>query len=196
MRVLTDEPKRAKQMTNSTQNLIDVVNEKDIVVDSKSKDDIHHRGLLHREVHVWLFDENKNIYFQKSAAHKVHAGLLDASVGGHVDHGEDYLTAATRETFEEAGLLVNPADLIFLTKFREKTEHKKKGVINNFFRSVYIYKFPVAKNEIKHDPGESDGHKIFSPEFLENMSEEDTKLFHKFVPTHELPHVLKYLNNL
>ena len=178
------------------QILINVVDESDIVIGSKLKEDIHRLGLLHREAHVWLFDKDQNIYFSISAPHKTSAGLLDSSIGGHLDHGEDYLTAAVRETFEEAGLLVNPADLIFLTKFREKTEHKKKGVINNFFRSVYIYKFPVAKNEIKHDPGESDGHKIFSPEFLENMSEEDTKLFHKFVPTHELPHVLKYLNNL
>ena len=116
------------------QILINVVDESDIIVGSKLKEDIHHLGLLHREAHVWLFDKDQNVYFSISAPHKTSAGLLDSSIGGHLDHGEDYLTAATRETFEEAGLLVNPMDLIFLTKFRGVSKHKKKGAINNFFR--------------------------------------------------------------
>src|SRR3989338_7437424 len=94
------------------QILINVVDEKKIIIGSKLKEDINHLGLLHREAHVWLFDKDKNIYFSISAPHKTSAGLLDSSIGGHLDHGEGYLTAAIRETLEEAGLLVNPAALI------------------------------------------------------------------------------------
>ncbi len=188
---------RAKQMTNSNspQNLIDVVSEKDIIVDSKSKDEIHRLGLLHREVHVWLFDKDKNIFFQKSGPQKVHAGLLDASVGGHVDSGEDYLEAAVREAKEETGLSIASADLVLLIKFRSTTENKQKGIINNFWRSVYIYKNPVSDEEIK-DSGENDGFTKFPLEFLKNLREKDLSLFHRRVPTHELPHVIKYLDSL
>src|SRR3989344_8049992 len=102
------------------QILINVVDENDIIIGSKLKEDIHHLGLLHREAHVWLFDKDKNIYFSISAPHKTSAGLLDSSIGGHLDHGEDYLTAAIRETFAETDLLVNSTDLIFLTQIMGK----------------------------------------------------------------------------
>lgn len=175
--------------------LLDVVNKNDVVIESRSKNDVHHLGLLHREVHVWLFDKDRNIFFSKSAAHRSSAGLLDAPVGGHVDKEEDYITAAIRETKEESGLSVLESDLIFLTQFRGTSEHKKIGTINNFIRSVYIYKNPVTDEEIKADPDETDGFHKFSLAFLSKLSEKDRKLFHLFVPTHELPSVLDYLKS-
>ena len=176
--------------------LLDVVDKNDVIIGSGSRDDVHHLGFMHREIHVWLFDELKNIYFQKSPPHKSSAGLLDASIGGHVDKGEDYLSAAIRETREESGLLIKSSSLIFLTKFSGISEHKKRGTVNNFIRSVYICKNPVTGDQLKHDPAETDGgfHK-FSFNFLSNLSKNDTLLFHKFVPTDELPLVLNYLKN-
>ena len=46
------------------ERFLNVVDENDEVIDSKSRIDIHRLGLLHREIHVWMFDENKNIFFQ------------------------------------------------------------------------------------------------------------------------------------
>lgn len=181
---------------NSENNeYLDVVNDSDVVIESRSRYDIHHLGLLHREVHVWLFDKDQTVYFQKSAAHKSSAGLMDASVGGHVDKGEDYLTAAVRETKEESGLIIIPSDLVFLTKIKGISEHKKKGTINNFSRAIYVYKNPVSDNQIKVDFKETDGFHKFSLEFLSNLTKDQELLFHKFVPTHELPHLLKYFKN-
>jgi|GEM_PF-4629359 len=173
--------------------LLDVVNDRDEVIESRSRDDIHHFGLLHREVHVWMFDKDKNVFFPKSAAHKASAGFFDASIGGHVDKGEDYLTAAVRETKEESGISILSSDLIFLTKFRGLSEHKKKATINNFTRSIYIYKNPIKEEQIIADPKETTGFQKFSFEFLSNLNEEDKKLFHKFIPTQELPYVLSYI---
>ena len=175
---------------------LDVVNDFDIVLESKSRYDIHRLGLLHREVHVWLFDKDKNVFFQKSAAHKSSAGLMDASVGGHVDRGEDYLTAAVRETKEESGLSILLSDLILLTKIKGVSEHKKKGTINNFTRAIYVYKNPVSENKIKADFKETDGFHKFSFEFLLNLTKEQELLFHKFVPTHELPSLVNYLTKI
>ena len=184
-------------LNSENKDLIDIVNEKDEVIGSRSKDDIHHLGLLHREVHVWLFDKNQNIYFQKSPAHKSSAGLFDASIGGHVDKEEDCLKAALRETKEESGLSITSSDLNFLKKFDGVSKHKKRGTINNFIRSVYIYKNPITDTQLKADPRETDGgfHK-FSFKFLSNLSKVDKLLFHKFIPTHELPHILNYLKKV
>lgn len=172
---------------------LDVVSDFDMVIESRSRYDIHRLGLLHREVHVWLFDKDRNVYFQKSAAHKSSAGLMDASIGGHVDKGEDYLTAAVRETKEESGLIVSPLELVLLTKIKGVSEHKKKGIKNNFIRAMYVYKSPVSDNEIKADFKETDGFHKFSFDFLSNLTKEQELLFHKFVPTHELPFLLDYL---
>ncbi len=172
--------------------LLDVVNEDDVIIDSKSRNEVHQIGLLHREIHIWLFDKDKNIYFSKTNANKSSAGLLDASIGGHVDKGEEHLVAAIRETEEESGLSINASDLIFLTKFTNTSINNKR--INNFFRSVYIYKYPINDEQIKIDIKENDGFEKFSFDFLLHMRKEKEIMFHKFIPTHELPLVLKYLN--
>jgi len=184
-------------MTNfnsSGEELIDVINENDIVIESKSKDEIHHAGLLHREVHVWLFDENKNVYFAKTSASKSSAGLLDAPIGGHVSKGENYLEAAVRETKEESGLIVSPSDLILLIKFTGTSQNEKR--INNFLRSVYIYKYPINNNTIKEDREENDGFEKFSLDFLSGVKNEEMTKFHKFVLTSEIPFVLKHLTSV
>ncbi len=183
-------------LNSENKEFLDVVNEEDVVIESRLRSEIHQLGLLHREVHVWLFDKDKNLYFPKSAAHKSSAGLFDASIGGHVDKDEDYITAAVRETKEESGISVSPEDLCLLIKFRGLSEHKHRAKINNFTRSVYIYKKSITEVEIKADPKETDGFNKFSFEFLSNLKKEDMSLFHRFVPTHELPHVLNYLKNI
>lgn len=55
----------------------------------------------HRCVAVFVFDGSGDLYVQ---VHKISGGLLDHTVGGHVDSGEDYKTAAYREMDEEIGL--------------------------------------------------------------------------------------------
>ncbi len=183
-------------LNSENKDMLDVVDENEIVIGSKSRNDVHRLGLLHREIHVFLFDKDHNIYFQKRDIKKSSGGLLDASIGGHVDKGEDYLTAAIREAKEESGLLILPSDLILLIKFKNPLKNDKKGTINNFIRSVYIYKNPITDKQIKEDSNETDGFQKFSPDFLSNLSEKDMLLFCKFVPTYELTYVLNYIKNI
>jgi isopentenyl-diphosphate delta-isomerase type 1 len=83
----------------------DVVNERDEVTGRALRRDVHARGLWHRAVHVLVFDDAGNIFLQKRTLKKdLSPGLWDSSCSGHVDSGEDYDTAATRELGEELGL--------------------------------------------------------------------------------------------
>lgn len=83
----------------------DVVDERDQVVSRALRREVHARGLWHRAVHVLVFDPAGRIFLQKRSMTKdLSPGLWDSSCSGHVDAGEDYDTAATRELGEELGL--------------------------------------------------------------------------------------------
>lgn len=66
-----------------------------------TKGDAHDQKILHRCVAVYVFDQDGDLYVQE---HIKSDRRLDHTVGGHVDEGEDYETAAYREMEEEIGL--------------------------------------------------------------------------------------------
>lgn len=87
------------------EELLPVVNEKDEVQGVRKRGDIHAQGLLHRAVHVLVFNSEGRLYLQRRSANKdTHPGKWTTSASGHVDPEEDYAEAATRELEEELGL--------------------------------------------------------------------------------------------
>jgi len=90
-----------------TEEVFDIVNERDEVIDRKPRREVHARGLWHRAVHVLVFNARGEIFLQKRSMKKdTAAGLWDSSSSGHVDSGEDYDACAVRELREEIGLRV------------------------------------------------------------------------------------------
>jgi len=87
------------------EDIFDVVNERDEVIDRKPRSEVHRLGLLHRAVHVLVFNGRGQIFLQKRSMKKDRQpGVWDSSSSGHVDSGEDYDTTAIREVWEEIGL--------------------------------------------------------------------------------------------
>lgn len=88
-----------------TEEIFDVVNERDEVIDRQPRSVVHARGLLHRAVHVLVFNARGEVFLQKRSMKKDRQpGVWDSSASGHVDSGEDYDTCAVRELREEIGL--------------------------------------------------------------------------------------------
>jgi len=86
--------------------LLDVVDENDNVVAVKTRGEIHARGLMHRAVHILLFNSKGELFLQKrSLAKDEQPGKWDSSAAGHVDSGEDYADCARREIGEELGIV-------------------------------------------------------------------------------------------
>lgn len=200
MCILADELKRVKtSMTDlnyENKRLLDVVNENDEIIDSKSREDIHRLGLIHRQVHVWMFDENKNLFLQKRGFTQTSAGLLDATVGGHVNKGENYIDAAIRETREETGMEIKKEDLYLIKKVKNITNKNvaTSGKINNYIQEVYIYKHPIVESNLRKEQGIPGGSfQKLSYKFLTEPEKEYIEMFHPEVYTNELSSVLDYI---
>ncbi|MBI2631002.1 NUDIX domain-containing protein [Candidatus Nomurabacteria bacterium] len=178
-----------------SQRMLDVVDENDQVIDVVSRIKVHQAGLLHREVHVWMFENDGNLIFQKRGLNRALAGLLDATVGGHMDSGESYADAVLRETREETNLEIPIADLELLKIIRySDVSENPWDVKNNFFRAIYIYKKTMDCDKIRKEPSVPGmGFQKISLESLDNIGDNEKPMFIPHVLKLEVPFVLTYL---
>ncbi len=98
-----------------SQELLDVVDENDCVVTVKTRGEIHAKGLMHRAVHILLFNSKGELFLQKRSMSKdEQPGKWDSSAAGHVDSGEAYVDCARREIAEELGIVAEqPMEVLF-----------------------------------------------------------------------------------
>jgi isopentenyl-diphosphate delta-isomerase type 1 len=90
--------------------IFDVVNDRDEVIGRETRPEVHRRKLLHRAVHVMVFNGAGNLFLQKRSMKKDNwPGVWDSSASGHLDAGEDYDACAVREVREEIGLQLRSA---------------------------------------------------------------------------------------
>ena len=106
------------------EDIFDIVNERDEVIGREARSIVHARGLLHRAVHVLVFNSRGQVFLQKRSMKKDRQpGVWDSSCSGHVDSGEDYDQTAVRELREEIGLnLAAPPQKLFKIGAREETD--------------------------------------------------------------------------
>lgn len=98
------EPSPSVLSTRSTE-LFDVVDANDRVLYTESRDVVHRDNLMHRAIHVFVFNAAGQLFLQRRSLNKDTApGRWVSSCSGHVDAGEDYDSAALREMGEEIGL--------------------------------------------------------------------------------------------
>jgi len=99
--------------------VLDIVNEADEVIGSETREVIYQKGLLHRLIRVWFYTPKKEIILQlRGKNKKLFPGLLDATVGGHVETGKSYTDTAIREILEETGISAAEDELVLKNTFR------------------------------------------------------------------------------
>jgi len=102
-RIVDDNP--LKDNPQKGDEMFDVVDEDDKVIDQMERSRVHSECLLHRAVHVFVFNKRGDLYLQKRSVLKDSSpGLWDSSASGHLDVGEGYNCAAVRELAEELGI--------------------------------------------------------------------------------------------
>jgi len=98
-----------------SEEIFDVVNDRDEVIGYRSRSDVHRLRLKHRAVHVLVFNARGELFLQKRSMRKdCFPGVWDSSASGHLDRGEDYDACAVRELREELGYsLPGPPSRLF-----------------------------------------------------------------------------------
>ena len=140
-----------------SEEIFDVVNERDEVVGQAPRSEVHRRKLWHRAVHVLVFNARGEIFLQKRSMLKdTAAGLWDSSASGHVDSGENYDACAVRELREEIGLeLKRPPERILRLEACAETG-------NEF---VWVYRC-ASEGPFTLHPQEIERGEWFKPEFV------------------------------
>lgn len=135
--------------------VFDVVNERDEVIGQNTRREVHRLGLMHRAIHVLVYNARGEVFLQKRSMQKDRQpGLWDSSASGHVDSGEAYDACAVRELREELGLEVAaPPARLFKLPASERTDQEH----------VWVYRC-LAEGPFHLHPGEIERGEWFSPE--------------------------------
>ncbi len=164
---------------SSELNLLEVVDAQGNMVGQETRLKVHQQGLLHREVYVWLYTPSGEIIFQhRSPTKDTHPNLLDATVGGHLDIGDTYLTAAVREMEEETGVQVQGTTLNYLWTFHHKSPNPSPaGLLNNALRAVYVYCYRGKVADLRIEERAAVGFEAWPLERLFFLTQEEQQRF-------------------
>lgn len=144
-----------------TDELLDVINEKDQVIGREMRAVVHRAGLWHRGIHVFLFTPEGKLLVQTRGRHRQAFPLaLDCSVSEHVKSGESYLQAARRGLREELSL--SRIRLYPLVKFAMLYGP-------NDLEICTLYQGSVGTAQINFDPGEVEGIAYYQLEELDSL---------------------------
>ena len=140
-----------------SQEIYDVVDADDRVIGQATRREIHEKGLLHRSVHILVFNPEGKLFLQKRSLDKdENPGYWDTSSAGHVDSGEDYLSSAHRELMEELGIC---GSLQAIMRFAASPE--------TFWEHVRVYKC-VTDQTIQINPEEISEGRFMTLKEIEN----------------------------
>ena len=96
---------RSRGAAAAREERFSVVDDQDRVVGEAPRATVHANNLVHRAVHILLFNRAGELFLQKRSPWKDrHPSVWDSSAAGHVDAGEEYDDAARRELREELGV--------------------------------------------------------------------------------------------
>jgi len=90
-----------------SEEIFDVVDDRDRVIGKQTRQEVHRRGLKHRAIHLLVFNQRGEVFLQKRSFKKdTFPGAWDSSASGHLDSGETYDACVVREAREEIGLFL------------------------------------------------------------------------------------------
>ena len=140
----------------SSEERFSVVDEQDQVTGAAPRGQVHGNNLLHRAVHILIFNPAGEVFLQLRSRWKDrHPLRWDSSAAGHVCADEEYDQAAIRELREELGIDIPLAKVAKLTA-SQRTDHE----------FVWLYS-GVHSDEPKPNPQEIEAAAFFPPTIVD-----------------------------
>ncbi|MDI6790620.1 MAG: NUDIX domain-containing protein [Thermodesulfobacteriota bacterium] len=120
----------------STEELLEIVDKHGNTIYIAPRSVIHgNPSLIHKVVHVLVFNESGELLLQKRSANKdVARGKWDTSVGGHVAPAESLLVAAQREMQEEIGIITDKISPLY------------SYILSNSYETELVYSYVCIHN--------------------------------------------------
>ncbi len=169
---------------------LNVVDREGNIIGVETREKIHREGLLHRIVHVWFYTPDKQLIFQRRGrSAETFPNLLDATVGGHVEIGSDYIQTAIAETREETGVDARAEDFISIAERRPDHPFKDPvtGTLNNHLKGIFALKFRGDIKNIKVGEGEDATIKFEAYPIEKILSLSKDEWLRNFIPSQREP---------
>ena len=100
------------------EEMLILVDDKDEEIGVAGKKDVHVKGLLHRAISIFIFNENGELILQRRAYNKYHsAGLWTNTCCSHPIPGESTLDAANRASVGAC----RRARILFMTRANDNS---------------------------------------------------------------------------
>ena len=109
-------------------------------IGTESRQTVHERGLWHKTVHCWMYDDDGNVYFQERAD----SGKLYTTASGHVLAGETVRDAFRREIMEEIGVDTDASNATPLQIVFWRQDKDAKNWHDRAFAHVYMNRLPAG----------------------------------------------------
>jgi 16S rRNA (adenine1518-N6/adenine1519-N6)-dimethyltransferase len=143
-------PIRAEVTNAAAEEQFPVVDDQDRVKGAVPRSQVHANNLLHRAVHMLIFNAAGEVFLQMRSPWKDrHPLAWDSSAAGHVNAGEEYDEAASRELREELGIEV-PLERVAKLSASERTG----------FEFIWLYRGSY-NGEVRLNPSESEAGQFF-----------------------------------
>lgn len=125
---------------------------------TKERNAVHRDGDWHPSVHIFVIQGDRVLLQRRKWDKESFPGKLDLACTGHVDTGEDYLTAARRELQEELNLTAGADDLryLFTQKLEVDADFGHGRFVSNEHCRVYLLNPAVPLTTLRYQAEEID----------------------------------------
>jgi 16S rRNA (adenine1518-N6/adenine1519-N6)-dimethyltransferase len=133
-----------------------VVDRQDRPIGAAPRGRVHANNLLHRAVHIFIFNTQGDVFLQlRSRVKDRHPLTWDSSAAGHVNIGEEYDQTAARELREELGIKTT------LRGIAKLPASEKTG-----FEFICLYR-GSCDGRLQPNPAEIEAGRFFSPAIVD-----------------------------
>ncbi len=157
-------------MNKERSEVVAIVDEDDKQTGTTTREEVHKKGVLHREAYVIIITPKKEVLLQKRKDNN----LWDFTSSGHVAFSETYERGAQRELKEEMGINVEQEELKEIAY--KRLESIKPNKINKRFVKIFLVEKDIPMSKLILQKEEVIGARYFDKESVMELIFDEHKL--------------------